>query len=124
MEVSNEDGLTFVNLFEATNAGHFDVISMSEELKKSKLAKTLVGTKTDELMATSSNQTLRVCSQFGIYIRFAVDLHKGDSEGLPITLPNAFAITAASQRCLQLGDNGLPFPEKVKIVSTMIELAL
>jgi hypothetical protein len=30
------------------------------------------------------------------------------------TFPNAFSIMAASQRRLQLGDNGLPFPEKVK----------
>lgn len=52
--------------------------------------------------------------QFGNYIRFSVDLSQEDSECSPITLPNAFSIMAASQRRLQLGDNGLPFPEKVK----------
>ena len=110
----NEDCLTFADLFEAIKAGRFEVISMSEELKKAKLSKTFVGTKTDGLMATSSNQTLRVCSQFGNYIRFSVDLSQEDSVGQPVTLPNAFSIMAASQRRLQLGDNGLPFPEKVK----------
>ena len=74
----NEDSLTFSNLFEAIHAGRFEVISMSEELKKSKLTKTFVGTKADGLMATSSNQTLRVCTQFGNYVRFSVDLQQED----------------------------------------------
>ena len=116
----NEDSMTFADLFEAIKAGRFEVISMSEELKKAKLSKTFVGTKTDGLMATSSNQTLRVCSQFGNYIRFSVDLVEEDSVRLPATLPNAFAIMAASQRRLQLGDNGLPFPVVVKDVCIMI----
>ena len=108
----NDDYLTFASLFEAIKAGRFEVISMSEDLKKSKLTKTFVGAKTDRLMATSSNQTLKICSQFGNYVRFSVDLPQEDSEGLSATLPNAFSIMATSQRCLQLGDNGLPFPEK------------
>jgi hypothetical protein len=63
----NEDTLTFSSLFEAIKAGRFEVISMSEDLKKLKLTKTFVGTKADGLMATSSNQMLRVCTQFGNY---------------------------------------------------------
>ena len=46
----NEDCLTFAD---SIKAGRFEVISMSEELKK---AKPFVGTKTDGQMATSSNQ--------------------------------------------------------------------
>ena len=111
----NKDSMTFADLFQAIKAGRFEVISMSDELKKTKLSKTFVGTKTDGLMATSSSQTLRVCSQFGNYIRFSVDLEEEDSVGLhAATLPNAFVIMAASQRRLQLGDTGLPFAAEVK----------
>ena len=48
----NNNCLTFANLFEAKKAGRFEVISMSEDLTKSKLTKTFVGAKTDGLMAT------------------------------------------------------------------------
>jgi len=54
-----------------------------------------------------------VCAQFGNYVKFVVELPElKDPE--PVLLPNAFAIMKASQRCLQLGDKGLPFPEVVK----------
>ena len=89
----NEDCLTFTSLFEAIKAGRFEVISMTEELQKSKLTKTFVGTKVDRLMATSSNQTLRVCSQFGNYVRFSVDLLQENPVDAPITLPNAFFLS-------------------------------
>ena len=106
--------MTISHLFQAIKAGRFEVIAMSDELKKSKLARTFVGAMANGLMAISSNQTLKVCMQFGNYVRFSVDLPQEDPKGSPATLQNAFTIMAASQRCFQLGDNDLPFPEKVK----------
>ena len=88
----DEDSLTFSSLFEVIKAGHFEVISMSEELKKSKLTKTFVEMKANRLMATNSNQMLRVCTQFGNYVRFSVDLPQEDPADMSVMnlFPNAF----------------------------------
>ena len=91
----NEDCLTF--MFEAIKASHFEVISITEELKKSNLTETFVGTKTDGLMAMSNNQMLTVCSQFGSYVRISVDLPQENPVDVPVILPNYFSIMAASQ---------------------------
>ena len=87
---------------------------MCDDLKRAVLLRTFVGAKMETLMVASSGQSvLRVCAQFGNYVKFVVELLElKDPE--PVLLPNAFAIVKASQRRLQLGDNGLPFPEVVK----------
>lgn len=99
------------SLFEAIQAGRFDMIPVSKDLKNAKLSQTFVGSKTDTLMVVSSSQSVSVCSQFGNYVRFSVDIPSQQS--VPVTLPNAFAIMTASQRRLQMGDNGLHFSKQV-----------
>ena len=89
-------------------------MEVSEDLKEAKLIRTFVGAKMETLMVASSGQSvLKVCAQFGNYVKFIVELPE-PKDPEPVLLPIAFAIMKASQRRLQLGDNGLPFPEVVK----------
>ena len=46
-------------------------------------------------------------------MKLSVELSCDRPEPIPL-LANAFAVMNASQRRLQIGDNGLPFPEAVK----------
>ena len=87
---------------------------MSEDLKRAKLLKTFVGNKPDALIVSGSDQCfIAVCSQFGIYVKFSVELPKEEMT-VPASRPNAFSIMIAAQRRVQLGDNGLPYPKVVK----------
>ena len=112
----NDERYTFDSLFASIRAGRFDSVVVSEELKKAaKLLRSLVGSKRDELMATSNGKlVLDVCREFGKYVRFSVEL-VDEEPPLPVTATtDAFAVMAAAQKRLQLGNNGLPFPEQVK----------
>ena len=105
----NDEGTTFAQLFQMIQAGSFEIIQMNDDLKRSTLSGTFVGAARDALVTiNNSYAVLRVCSQFGYYVKFTVDVGKET----PVTPPaiNAFAIMAAAQRRLQLGNNGLPFP--------------
>ena len=62
-------------------------------------------------MATSNAQlVLDVCREFGKYMWFSVE--RVDEELPPPVMAtmDAFAVMAAAQKCLQLGNNDLPFP--------------
>ena len=114
IQVSDEQR-TFEGFFQSLQAGRLDV-PVTDDLKKAKLIRTSVGAKADTpLMVTSVSQTVcGVCGQFGNYIKFIVEVSDEPEPGQPDMLPNAFSIMMASQRRLQLGDNGLPFPKVVK----------
>ena len=52
-------------------AGRFDSVVVTEELKTAKLSRSLVGSKRDELMATSNGQSvLNVCREFGKFVKY------------------------------------------------------
>lgn len=69
LEVSDEDK-SFENLLESLQAGCFDLVEVSEDLKKAKLKKCLVGVKADSLMVASNSQSVcRICTQFGCYVK-------------------------------------------------------
>ena len=72
----NDESYTFDSLFASIRAGRFDSVVVSEELRKAaKLLRSLVGSKRDELMATSNGQlVLDVCREFGKYVRVSVGL--------------------------------------------------
>ena len=109
----NEESYTFESLFTSMQAGRFDSVVVTEELKTAKLSRSLVGSKRDELMATSNGQSvLNVCREFGKFVRY-VELRDAQPPP-PATASNAFAVMTAAQERLQVGDNGLPFPEQVK----------
>ena len=110
----NEQEDSFEKLFSNIQAGCFDSVTVSDDLKNATLQQSFVGNKTDALMVTSNRQSvLNVCSEFGKYVKLSVELSCDRPEPIPL-LANAFAVMNASQRRLQIGDNGLPFPEAVK----------
>ena len=87
---------------------------MSDNLKQAKLSKTFVGNKPDALIVSGSDQCIMgVCSQFGIYVKFSVELPEEEVD-VPISRPNAFSVMIAAQRRVQSGDNGLPNPKVVR----------
>ena len=111
----NDEEKTFEGLFESLKAGCFDVVPVSSDLRRAKLLKTFVGVKTDSLMIVSNAQrAATICAQFGGYVKMIVEVADTNNDPEPAMLPNAFSILMASQRRLQLGDNGLPFPKTVK----------
>ena len=57
LEIADEQK-SFEDLFWSVQAGCFDVIPVSDELKRAQLIKTSVGTKADSLMIVSSSQTV------------------------------------------------------------------
>ena len=78
------------------------------------MLKTYVGNKPDSLIVSGSDQCIiAVCSQFGVYVNFSVELPKEETDVL-VSRPNAFSIMIAAQRRIQLGDNGLLYPKVVK----------
>ena len=106
----NDESTTFAQLFQVIQASSFEIIQMNDDLKRSTLFGTFVGAVRDALMTiNNSHAVLRVCSQFGYYVKFTVDI----SEETPVTPPavNTFAVMAAAQRRFQLGNNGLSFPQ-------------
>ena len=110
----NDEEVTFTVLFERIQAGSFDIIEVSDDLKRAQLSRTFVGSKRDALMTIGNDHiVLRVCSQFGNYLKFAVDISVSPPNPTA-TAVNAFAVMAAAQRRQQLGDNGLPFPQPVR----------
>ena len=111
----NEDDYTFETLFTNIQGGRFDAVTISDELKTARLLRSLVGHKRDELMVTSNGlSVLGVCRGFGKFVRFSVELPSRPSLSEQALVSNAFAVMNAAQRRLQVGDNGLPFPEPVK----------
>ena len=89
VEVNGEDQ-TFLTLFEKLQAGCFDTVEVCDDLKRAVLLRTFVGAKMETLMVASSGQSvLRVCAQFGNYVKFVVELPElKDPE--PVLLPNTF----------------------------------
>lgn len=111
----NDEEKTFEGLFESLQAGCFDVVPVSDDLRRARLLKTFVGVKADSLMVASNTQcAVRICSQFGGYVKMSVEINTDHPDPEPAMLPNAFSILMASQRRLQRGDDGLPFPKTVK----------
>ena len=112
----NDESYTLDSLFASIRAGRFDSVVVSEELKKAaKLLRSLAGSQRDELMATSNGQlVLDVCREFGKYVRFSVELVDEEPPPPVTATTDAFAVMAAAQKRLQLGNNSLPFPEQVK----------
>ena len=80
------------------------------------LSQTYTGPKQDELMLVSSSQCVKVCCQFGIYLRFRVESPSTDAESstLATPCPNVFTVLTAAQVLLQMGDDGLPHRKTVK----------
>ena len=115
LEIADEQK-SFEDLFWSVQAGCFDVIPVSDELKRAQLIKTSVGTKADSLMIVSSSQTVcSVCEQFGKYVKLTVEITPmPPTEKEPVMLPNAFTVMMAAQQRLQHGDGGLPFQRPVK----------
>ena len=86
VEVIGEDQ-TFLTLFEKLQAGCFDAVEVCDDLKRAVLLRTFVGAKMETLMVASSGQSvLRVCAQFGNYVKFVFELPElKDPE--PVLLP-------------------------------------
>ena len=69
VEVNGEDQ-TFLTLFEKLQAGCFDAVEVCDDFKRAVLLQTFVGAKMETLMVASSGQSvLRVCAQFGNYVK-------------------------------------------------------
>ena len=113
----NDNAFTFEALFTCIQGGRFDAVTITDDLKRARLVRSLVGQQRDELMATSNGlSVLEVCREFGKFVQFSVELSSQQTSAgaEPMLVPNAFAVMTAAQRRLQVGDNGLPFPEQVK----------
>ena len=111
----HEQSYTFESLFTSLQASCFDSVVMSDELKRAELVQSLVGSKRNELMATSNGQSVvEVCSEFGKFVRFSVELRDVQLSEAAVPVLNAFDVMTAAQKRLQGGENGLPFPERVK----------
>ena len=82
--------------FFALQAGCFNAVEVSDNLKRAVLLQMFVGAKMETLMVASSGQAvLRVCAQFGNYVKLIVELPElKDPE--PVLLPNVFTIMKAS----------------------------
>ena len=94
----HEEGLSFGDLLSCIKAGRFSVIEVSDDLNRAKLMKTFVGNKPDALMVSGSDQyVITVCLQFGIYVKFSVELPKEEMAVL-VSRPNAFSIMIAAQK--------------------------
>ena len=129
----HHEGSTFQKLFKEVKAGYFDVIPVSDELKRAKLLSTYVGVKKEALIKTSSSQcVISVCLQFGNFVKLCAELSE-ETQQDTMPLSNAFSVMIAAQRRLELGDNGLPFslPEKDKkdllyndLIKLMIEMGI
>ena len=69
----NDEAITFAQLFEKIQAGSFDIIDVSDDLKRAKISRTFVGSKRDTLMNIGNDHVvLTVCSQFGNFVRWTV----------------------------------------------------
>ncbi|ORU90929.1 MAG: hypothetical protein A6F71_08270 [Cycloclasticus sp. symbiont of Poecilosclerida sp. M] len=66
------------------------------------------------MVASNTQSVCRLCTQFGSYVKLTVEISTAEPDQEPALLPNAFSILMDSQRRLQQGDNGLPFPRTVK----------
>ena len=67
VEVNEQD--SFEKLFSNIQAGCFDSVTVSDDLKNATLQRSFVGNKTDALMVTSNRQSvLNVYSEFGKYV--------------------------------------------------------
>ena len=87
----HEEGLSFGDLLSSIKAGHFSVIEVSDDLKRAKLLKTF-GNKPDALIVSGSDQcVIAVCSQFGIYVKFSVELPKEETPVL-VSRPKAIIL--------------------------------
>ena len=57
-------------------ARHFQYVQVGDELKRATIFQVLVGKDKDQLMITSSTQSvLNVCEDFGKYIKFVVEIN-------------------------------------------------
>ena len=80
-------------------AGRFDSVVVTEELKTANLLRLPVGSKRDKLMATSNGQSvLNVCREFGKFVRY-VELRDAQLPP-PVTASNAFAVMTTAQKRL------------------------
>jgi len=116
----HEENVTFSEFFCCIKAGQYNV-EVTDDLKRARLLKTFVGNKTDTLIVSGVDQlVIPVCSQFGIYVKFTVELIlpvSTSEEVLDMSVsrrPNAFDVMMAAQRQVQLADNGLPFQKAIK----------
>ena len=89
IEIQSEQ--SFCELFTVLQAGFFDCVNVTGALKKATLLRTYVG-KVEQLMITSSSQSvLNICSQFGIYIKFLVEVaSEGESSTVISNSPQCF----------------------------------
>ena len=77
VEVNGQED-SFEKLFSNIQAGCFDSVTVSDDLKNATLQRSFVGNKTDALMVTSNRQSvLNVCSEFGKYVKLSVELYNG-----------------------------------------------
>ena len=117
IEVTDEEK-TFENVLQSMQAGRFEIVVVSDDLKRATLKKASVGSKQESLMVTNNSQSVcRVCGQFGSYVKLTVEVAEPEQAAAqqePEMLPNAFSIMMSSQRRLQQGENGLPFRKTVK----------
>ena len=56
----NDEEVTFTVLFERIQAGSFDIIEVSDDLKRAQLSRTFVGSKRDALMTIGNDQKYNV----------------------------------------------------------------
>ena len=109
IEIVGEDK-TFETLFNEIKAGKFDCINIDDDLRRARLLKTLVGPDKDNLMTTSSTQSvMAICEGFGKYIKFVVEIEETAGTSTQLPALNAFAIMTAAQKQMQVGDSRLPF---------------
>ena len=96
MEIADEQK-SFNDLFQSVQAGCFDVIPVSDELKRAQLIKTSVGAKTDSAMFVRSSQAVcSVCEQFGKYVKLTVEIASTPATEEPAMLPNTFTVMMAA----------------------------
>jgi hypothetical protein len=105
----------FGELFVALQAGVFDCVTVTSEMKEATLHLTYVGKSIEQLMVTSSTQSvLAVCHQFGMYVKFLVHTITPSVCAESVTSRSAFEVMRNAQRQRLMADDGLPFPVAVK----------
>lgn len=103
---------SFDAMFLKIQAGAFDIIPVSDNLRKSILVQALAGSTKESLNVVSTTASvLGVCGIFGATVKFVVEVEENDDTGSSSSLqqlPNAFSVLLQAQRVLQRGINGLP----------------
>ena len=119
---SNRSDRRFVvsRYFLRIKAGCYEgIINVRDELRLAVLKVVFVGSSKECLSIVSSSASVHsVCSVFGAFLKFEVEVDKETStcpiSSVPYMQPNAFTMLMQAQRALQFANNGLPNKKTVR----------